>query len=188
MCRRHPAHNENHQRRLSMLNYELRDATRELTIVRSLDNYTPPFKLIGGYKLIDNGIEPEATVQIEANGRLIHEASTGNAPSAPRACEEGAYAAVPRYRKNKAHRLSRQYPRGEARHRHRRRGDHHLHRWKECVEGEFIVGKHQRRVVPRTPRRFRVLHTAKPGGRLTAARPFRTPLSARGSCRQAQAP
>ncbi len=63
-----------------MLNYELRDATRELTIVRSLDNYTPPFKLIGGYKLIDNGIEPEATVQIEANGRLIHEASTGNGP------------------------------------------------------------------------------------------------------------
>jgi len=63
-----------------MLNYEIHDATRELTIARSLDRYEPPFKVVGGYKLIDNGIDPEATVQIEANGRHIHEASTGNGP------------------------------------------------------------------------------------------------------------
>jgi len=35
---------------------------------------------VGGYRLIDNGIDPEATVQIEANGRVIHEASNGNGP------------------------------------------------------------------------------------------------------------
>jgi 2-isopropylmalate synthase len=63
-----------------MLNYEIQDATRALTIARSLDSYDPPFKIIGGYKLIDNGIDPEATVQIEAHGKFIHEASTGNGP------------------------------------------------------------------------------------------------------------
>ena len=63
-----------------MLNFEVKDATRELTIARSLKNYIPPFKIVGGYKLIDNGVDPEATVQIEANGRIIHEASTGNGP------------------------------------------------------------------------------------------------------------
>ena len=63
-----------------MLNFEVKDATRELTIARSLKNYIPPFKIVGGYKLIDNGIDPEATVQIEANGRIIHEASTGQGP------------------------------------------------------------------------------------------------------------
>ena len=63
-----------------MLNYEIQDATRDLTIARSLDSYTPPFAIIGNYKLIDNGVEPEATVQIEADGKYIHEASTGNGP------------------------------------------------------------------------------------------------------------
>jgi 2-isopropylmalate synthase len=63
-----------------MLNYEVRDATKELTIARSLNKYSPPFKIVGRYRLIDNGIDPEATVQIEANGRYIHEASTGNGP------------------------------------------------------------------------------------------------------------
>ncbi len=63
-----------------MLNYEIQDATRTLTIARSLNSYSPPFKIIGNYNLIDNGIDPEATVQIEANGRYIHEASTGNGP------------------------------------------------------------------------------------------------------------
>jgi len=63
-----------------MLNYEIHDATRELTIARSLERYAPPFKVVGGYKLIDNGVDPEATVQIEADGKFIHEASTGNGP------------------------------------------------------------------------------------------------------------
>ncbi|MCX7678706.1 MAG: hypothetical protein N2316_05755 [Spirochaetes bacterium] len=63
-----------------MLNFEIIDASRELAIARSLKHYEAPFKIIGGYRLIDNGIDPEATVQIEANGRFIHEASTGNGP------------------------------------------------------------------------------------------------------------
>ena len=63
-----------------MLNYEVKDAAKELTIARSLKKYVPPFKIVGRYRLIDNGIDPEATVQIEANGRYIHEASTGNGP------------------------------------------------------------------------------------------------------------
>lgn len=63
-----------------MLNYEIVDASRELSIARSLNSYAPPFKVLGGYRLIDDGVDPEATVQIEANGRYIHEASTGNGP------------------------------------------------------------------------------------------------------------
>ncbi|MBN2042044.1 MAG: hypothetical protein JW864_18555 [Spirochaetes bacterium] len=63
-----------------MLNFEVKDATHKLTIARSLKKYKQPFKVIGTYTLIDNGTEPEATVQIEANGRFIHEASTGNGP------------------------------------------------------------------------------------------------------------
>ncbi|HPW51115.1 MAG TPA: alpha-isopropylmalate synthase regulatory domain-containing protein [Spirochaetota bacterium] len=63
-----------------MLNYEITDATKQLTIARSLSGYSAPFKLIGGYRLIDNGVEPEATIQIEALGKTIHEASNGNGP------------------------------------------------------------------------------------------------------------
>ena len=63
-----------------MLNYEIEDATRAMSIARSLKNYKSPFKVIGRYKLIDNGIEPEATVQIEAKGKTIHEASNGKGP------------------------------------------------------------------------------------------------------------
>ena len=63
-----------------MLNYEIVDASRALSIARSLNTYSPPFRVLGGYRLIDDGIDPEATVQIEANGRFIHEASTGNGP------------------------------------------------------------------------------------------------------------
>ncbi|MCP4131634.1 MAG: hypothetical protein GY754_11705 [bacterium] len=63
-----------------MLNYRIEDASKALAVARSLNNYSSPFRIIGGYRLIDNGLEPEATVQIEANGQVIHEASTGNGP------------------------------------------------------------------------------------------------------------
>ncbi len=63
-----------------MLNYEIQDASKSLSIVRSLKTYRAPFTIIGSYRLIDNGIDPEATVQIEADGRVIHEASTGKGP------------------------------------------------------------------------------------------------------------
>lgn len=63
-----------------MLNYEIEDASKELAIVRSLKKYSPPFTIEGGYRLIDNGVDPEATVQIKARGKVIHEASTGNGP------------------------------------------------------------------------------------------------------------
>jgi 2-isopropylmalate synthase len=63
-----------------MLNYEIEDASKALALARSLNKYKPPFRIVDGYKLIDNGIVPEATVQIEANGTVIHEASNGNGP------------------------------------------------------------------------------------------------------------
>ncbi len=63
-----------------MLNYDIIDASKSLAIARSLENYESPFRVIDNYRLIDNGIDPEATVQIEADGKVIHEASTGNGP------------------------------------------------------------------------------------------------------------
>jgi 2-isopropylmalate synthase len=63
-----------------MLNYDIVDASKKLAIARSLKTYRAPFAIIDNYRLIDNGVEPEATVQIEASGKIIHEASTGNGP------------------------------------------------------------------------------------------------------------
>ena len=63
-----------------MLNYEIEDATKKLTIARALKNYSPPFEVLEAYRLIDDGVNPEATVQIKAKNTIIHEASTGNGP------------------------------------------------------------------------------------------------------------
>jgi len=63
-----------------MLNYEIIDASKALTLARSLKKYSPPFKILEGYRLIDDGVHPEATVQIESQGKEIHEAATGNGP------------------------------------------------------------------------------------------------------------
>ena len=51
-----------------------------LGVARALNSYVAPFKVIDNYRLIDNGIEPEATVQIEADGHYIHEAANGTGP------------------------------------------------------------------------------------------------------------
>lgn len=63
-----------------MLNVKIEDATKILSLARLLNSYRPPFRAVGGYKLIDNGVAPEATVHIEADGLLIHEASNGDGP------------------------------------------------------------------------------------------------------------
>lgn len=63
-----------------MLNFKIEDATKIISLARSLDKYQAPFRILGDYKLIDNGIAPEATVHIEAGDRIIHEASNGNGP------------------------------------------------------------------------------------------------------------
>lgn len=63
-----------------MLNNFVEDATKVLALARSLNRYKPPFTVTGNYKLIDNGVTPEATVHIKAEGTSIHEASNGNGP------------------------------------------------------------------------------------------------------------
>ncbi len=60
--------------------YTMRDATKELNILRSLKKYRPPFTLVGTYRLIDDGPRPEATVIIRADKKEMHEASTGVGP------------------------------------------------------------------------------------------------------------
>ncbi len=59
---------------------DIRDASKELRILRSRDTYTSPFEVVGTYRLIDDGLRPEATVIIRTNRGKMHEASTGVGP------------------------------------------------------------------------------------------------------------
>ncbi|MBW1971491.1 MAG: hypothetical protein DRG20_06695 [Deltaproteobacteria bacterium] len=63
-----------------MVEVEVIDATQTLQFLRSLDSYTPPFEITGTYRLIDNGIMPEATIMVKAQKKEMHEASTGVGP------------------------------------------------------------------------------------------------------------
>jgi 2-isopropylmalate synthase len=58
----------------------IRDATKDLNILRSLNNYKRPFTLLGTYRLMDDGTRPEATVTIRSEGGQTHEAATGVGP------------------------------------------------------------------------------------------------------------
>jgi 2-isopropylmalate synthase len=59
---------------------EVIDANRELGVLHSLKGYEPPFRILRNYHLVDNGVEPEATIVLAAGGREIHEADTGVGP------------------------------------------------------------------------------------------------------------
>jgi 2-isopropylmalate synthase len=58
----------------------MRDATKELNILKALDGYEKPFTIVGTYRLIDDGLRPEATVIIKTDDAEMHEASTGVGP------------------------------------------------------------------------------------------------------------
>lgn len=58
----------------------IHDATKELNILRSLNSYKRPFTLLGTYRLMDDGVRPEATVTIRAEHGEMHEAATGVGP------------------------------------------------------------------------------------------------------------
>lgn len=59
---------------------EVIDANRQLNILHSLKRYRPPFQILRNYHLVDNGVEPEATIVLRAGGEEIHEADTGVGP------------------------------------------------------------------------------------------------------------
>ena len=58
----------------------MRDATKELNTLRALGSYERPFSIVGTYRLIDDGLRPEATVIVKAFRGEMHEASTGVGP------------------------------------------------------------------------------------------------------------
>lgn len=60
--------------------FEVKDATKELNLIRSLNHYKRPFEVVGTYRLIDDGKVPEATVIIRTENQETHEASTGVGP------------------------------------------------------------------------------------------------------------
>jgi 2-isopropylmalate synthase len=59
---------------------DMKNATKELNIMRALDGYKSPFEVVGTYRLIDDGFRPEATVIIKTADGEMHEASTGVGP------------------------------------------------------------------------------------------------------------
>lgn len=60
--------------------FNIRSATKELNILRCLEGYKRPFEVVGTYRLIDDGIRPEATVIIKTEDSETHEAATGVGP------------------------------------------------------------------------------------------------------------
>jgi 2-isopropylmalate synthase len=58
----------------------IREATKELNMLRSLETYRRPFEVLGTYRLIDDGLRPEATVVVNSENETIHEAATGVGP------------------------------------------------------------------------------------------------------------
>jgi 2-isopropylmalate synthase len=66
--------------RLTLVEERVKDATKILNVLRSMQGYKPHFEILGNYRLIDDGIQPEATIMIRANGREMHEADTGVGP------------------------------------------------------------------------------------------------------------
>ena len=63
-----------------MVEERIKDATKILNLMRSLHDYRPHFEILGNYRLIDDGVRPEATILLRANGREMHEADTGVGP------------------------------------------------------------------------------------------------------------
>lgn len=63
-----------------MVEEKIKDATKILNLLRSMSDYKPHFEIIGNYRLIDDGVRPEATIMLRANGKEMHEAETGVGP------------------------------------------------------------------------------------------------------------
>lgn len=63
-----------------MIEEKIKDATKILNLLRSMSHYKPHFEIIGNYRLIDDGVRPEATIMVRANGKEMHEADTGVGP------------------------------------------------------------------------------------------------------------
>lgn len=58
----------------------IRNASKELNVLRYLKTYKPPFEVMGTYRLIDDGKQPEATVMLKAGDQEMHQADIGVGP------------------------------------------------------------------------------------------------------------
>ena len=63
-----------------MVEEKIKDATKILNLLRSMEHYRPHFEILGNYRLVDDGVRPEATIMLRANGKEMHEADTGVGP------------------------------------------------------------------------------------------------------------
>jgi 2-isopropylmalate synthase len=67
-------------RRRILVEERIKDASKILNLLRSMADYRPHFEIIGNYRLVDDGVRPEATIMLRANGKEMHEADTGVGP------------------------------------------------------------------------------------------------------------
>lgn len=58
----------------------IRNASKELRVLRHQKTYKPPFEVMGTYRLIDDGERPEATVMLKAGDQEMHQADIGVGP------------------------------------------------------------------------------------------------------------
>ena len=63
-----------------MKDLNIRDASKELKVLRYLKSYKRPFEVQGTYRLIDDGKRPEATVMLKAGEQEMHQADIGVGP------------------------------------------------------------------------------------------------------------
>ena len=143
----------------------IRDATKELNILRSLDSYKKPFQLLGTYRLIDDGHRPEATVSIKADHGEMHEAATGVGPvdALANVLKKSLASIFPCHPGDKARRLLFEDPRHEGRDRRHGGGIDHLYRRVRDLERRGHIREHQYGVFSGPTGRLRVCYMA--GGR-----------------------
>ena len=79
-CRSFKFEASNSEVKALLVDKNIKDATKILNLWRSMADYKPHFEILGNYRLIDDGVRPEATVMLRANGREMHEAGTGVGP------------------------------------------------------------------------------------------------------------
>ena len=150
----------------------IRDATKDLNILRSLDSYKRPFELLGTYRLIDDGRRPEATVSIKADHGEMHEAATGVGPvdALANVLKKSLASIFPFIRRDKARRFLVEDPRHEGRHVRERGGVDHLHGREGDMERGGVLGEHQYGGVYGTPGRIRIRDLAHNRAHLKAGR------------------
>ena len=123
-----------------MVEERIKDATKILNLLRSMADYKPHFEIIGNYRLIDDGVRPEATIMLRANGKEMHEADTGVGPvdALAKVLKKSLKSIFPEIDRGEIDRFQFQNLRSRCWDSRRCGGGDSIQQWKGCMEGEGI--------------------------------------------------